>query len=217
LIIGIHGHARVGKDTLGGYLIEHFKARYRREFVQAAFATQLKNMCKEHFNLTDDQLWGDKKEELDKRYYKPISPNSCGLGLSKLPSRYWTAREIMQEVGSFYRRIYYDFWVKDLDDYLINNNIKDAIITDVRHINECEYVKNNNGVLIRVLRECVEEIHGMRHESETSLDDKPIEYFDIEINNASTLDDLYNAAEETASAILMIEKLKNEGRRYNGE
>ncbi len=49
----------------------------------------------------------------------------------------------MQELGGFYRRIDHDFWVKSLNLHLITNDIKDAIITDVRHINECEYIKIN--------------------------------------------------------------------------
>lgn len=200
MIIGIAGHARAGKDTLGGYLIKCLKERNNRTFIQTAFAEQLKFVCQEHFSLSDDQLWGDKKEISDLRY-------------KKSDSEFWTPREIMQNLGSFYRSIDYDFWVKALDNYLKQNKIEDTIITDVRHINECEYVKNNNGVLIKIIRENADEIHGMTHESETSLDDKSSNYFDIEINNDGSLEDLYTAAENMSDAIISIENLITKGRK----
>lgn len=207
--IGIVGHARVGKDTFAEYLTECLKERHQRDFEHVAFAKQLKIMCKEHFELSDEQLWGNEKEIDDKRFIKP-PPKA--IASSMVLSTYWTPREIMQELGGFYRRIDRDFWVKSLNLHLISNDIKDAIITDVRHINECEYVKINKGVLIKIIREDADEIHGMQHESETALDDKPASYFDIEINNVGTLEDLYGAAEDTSDAIIIIENMINKGR-----
>lgn len=207
MIIGISGKARSGKDQFGEYLRKCLKERHKRFFRRVAFATQLKFMCKEHFDLSDDQLWGDKKENPDERFFK----SSVKIG-NKEYKEFWTAREIMQELGGFYRRIDYNFWVTTLDRYLKKEIIKDAIITDVRHINECEYVKNNKGVLIKVVRESADEIHGMQHESETALDDRPKGYFDIEIDNCGTLEDLYNAAEDTSDAVIMIENMIKKGR-----
>jgi len=212
MIIGIHGKARSGKDQFGKYLMEYLKERHDRNFRHVAFATQLKLMCKEHFELSDDQLWERGKnirETPDERFIKP-PPKAISSGM--MTALYWTPREIMQELGSFYRRIDYDFWVKTLDRHLKKTGVEDVIITDVRHINECEYVKNNQGVLIRVIRESADEIHGMQHESEIALDDKPRDYFDIEINNCGTLENLYDAAEDASDAIIMIENLIKKGR-----
>ena len=214
--IGCCGKGRVGKDTFAEYLIKCLKERHQRDFEHVAFAKQLKMMCKEHFELSDEQLWGDKKEVDDKRFprYGDINwsgaPFKCGA-LSD-PLGYWSSREIMQELGSFYRRIDPDFWVKALNLHLISNDIKDAIITDVRHINECEYIKINKGVLIKINREDAAEIHGMDHESETALDGFSHDYFDIEINNVGTLEDLYVAAEDSSDAIIMIENMIEKGR-----
>jgi len=207
MIIGVTGKARSGKDTFAKYLTECLKERHQRNFEHVAFAEPLKMMCKEHFELSDDQLWESGKnirEVPDKRFKKVLIPKS--------DDDYWTPREIMQHLGGFYRRIEYDFWVKALNLYLISNDVKDAIITDVRHINECEFVKINKGVLIKIFREGVDEIHGMQHESETALDDRPGDYFDIEINNCGTLEDLYIAAEDSSNAIMMIENMINRGR-----
>jgi len=216
MIIGIVGKARSGKDTFGEYLIECLKERHNRFFRLVAFAAQLKTMCKLHFGLSNDQLWGDKKEIEDKRF--PRYPNinwsgatfKCGTVMEPLCC--WTPREIMQELGSFYRRIDHDFWVRSLDQYLKRMIPQDAIITDVRHINECQYVKNNEGILIKVIREDADEIHGMQHESETALDDRPEGYFDLTVVNNWGLKELQVAAEESSDAIIMIENLINKGR-----
>ena len=199
MICGIVGQARVGKDTFAGYLTKCLKERFQRNFKCAAFAAPLKSMCKDHFGLSDEQLWGDKKEELTEFVRNPVEGN-------------WTTREIMQALGSFYRYIDYDFWVKALDRYLISNDIKDTIITDVRYVNECEFVKTNNGVLIKIVRGDADEIHGTNHDSETALNDMPSGYFDIEINNCGTLEDLYTAAEDSSDAIIITENMLKKGR-----
>ncbi len=212
LIIGLSAHARSGKGQFGEYLIEHFKKRHNRTFTEIAFATPLKMMCKTHFGLSDDQLWerGKNIREIpDLRFAKD------GIGLSSDPADYWTPREIMQHLGSFYRRIYGKYWVESLGTYMKNNNIVDAIVTDVRHINECEYVKANNGITIRITRDSTEEIHGMDHESEIALDS--YNDFDIEIENNGTLEDLYRIARSTVDSVLVIERLIKRGEVYNGK
>jgi len=202
MICGIIGKARVGKNQFADYLQDCFLLRHRRSFTPMAFAAELKNMCQDHFDLSDDQLWGDKKEIPDERYNKPAFPNG----------HYWTAREIMQELGSFYRRIHGQFWVESLGKTMDKRGIEDVIITDVRHINECEFVRNRQGVLIRVKRDDADEIHGMEHESETALDGLGDNYFDMEINNNGTLKNLYGAAEDASDAIIIIENITKKGR-----
>jgi len=212
LIVGLCGKARVGKDKFTEYLVNIFSSEHNREFKTTAFAHRLKQMCLEHFDLNREQLWGDSKEELTE-FGKTESGK---LGLSSNPNDYWTPREIMQAVGSFYRSIDYDFWVKQVDKKWEYAGYPDVIITDVRHVNECEYVKNN-GVLIRIIRSRSDKIHGMGHESETALDNKPQNYFDIEINNDGTLEELQIAAYNTAKAILLLENMNRQGRSYNGK
>jgi len=222
MIVGISGKARSGKDQFGEYLQACFLRKHRRTFTPMAFAAELKNMCKEHFDLSDEQLWGDEKEINDKRYRHPdrqgalpfcLGNRGDGKGLEVLQERkFWTPREIMQELGSFYRRINYDFWVESLGKTMEKRGINDVIVTDVRHINECEFVKKRQGVLIKVVRPDAGFIHGMDHESETALDDRPEDYFDIEINNHGTLEDLHDAAKDASDAVITIEKIIKKGR-----
>jgi len=209
MIVGVSGKARSGKDQLAKYLIEIFKSKYDREFYHIAFAAELKNMCKFQFGLDDDQLYGDKKEIeiVDKHFLKYT------MGGDPEYSVYWTPREIMQELGAFYRKINYDFWVialrKWMED-LERKGHKDYIITDVRHINEAEFIKKENGFLIRIIRESENKIHGIDHESETGLD--AYKDFDMIVENNGSLEDLKKASHNIVDAILLIEKLSKDRR-----
>ena len=196
MLFGVHGKARSGKDTLSDIMC----ARSDRIFIKTAFAKALKDLCMDSFGLTYHQVYGDLKEIPDHRYKKPNS------------EEFWTPREIMQNVGSFYRSIDYDYWVKQLDKEV--GDVKDKgynfVITDVRHINECEYVKNNGGVLVKVVRDEKQKIHGMAHESETALDDKPDEYYDIIVYNDKTIDHLAEAVNGIICYAEAIEKYGSE-------
>ena len=226
--LGLLGKARVGKDKFAGYLIGCLEKRHQRNFIHIAFATELKNMCKFHFGLSDDQLWEsgkDIREVPDERFPRPYITDSeeskyfykYYIENDIKEELYWTPREIMQKLGSFYRQIQGDYWVKALERHIEFEGLEDVIITDVRHINECEYVKNSEGVLIQITRPTTEKIHGMDHESETVLDNMPDGYFDIKISNNKTLNDLYKAAEDTSDAIIMLERMIQKGEVYNGE
>jgi len=203
MIIGVSGKARAGKDVLAEFVIEAFKSEYSREFHHIAFATELKNMCKFQFALDDDQLWGDKKEIADNRF-----PRDKWKHLDGGTMIYWTPREIMQEVGAFYRKIKHDFWIITLRKWmeeLERRGCKDYIITDARHVNEAEFIKKKQGFFIKIIREAENKIHGVDHESETGLD--AYEDFDMIIENNGSLADLKKASHNVVNAILSIEKL----------
>ena len=211
MIIGVSGRARVGKDVLAEFIKEEFERKYNRRFYDAAFAFELKNMCKFQFGLDDDQLWGDKKEVEDKRFWKGYTENTIKI--------YWTPREIMQEMGAFYRKIDRDFWVKGLRKFLSAEALKgrkDFIVIDVRYRNEVEFIKSRKGILIRVERDLEEkdQIHGSAHESETNLDE--YKDFDMYVDNNGDLADLKVASYNVIDGILSIEKLIKNGGIYNG-
>jgi len=206
-IIGISGHAQVGKNKLAEFIIEEFEKNYNRKFCEASFANELKYMCKFQFGLSDDQLWGDKKEWADTRFPREWKHLDGGT------MTHWTPREIMQELGAFYRKIDYDFWVKSLKKFLQNESLKgheDFIITDVRYVNEAEFIKNKKGILIRISRDVDNEIHGVSHESEIGLDD--YKKFDVYVNNNGSLNDLRKSSCDIVGAILSMEKLINNRR-----
>ena len=223
MIIGIGYKARSGKDTLAKFIKEEFEKKYNRKFYDAAFAFELKNMCKFQFGLSDDQLWGDKKEEPDERFVKPYINSSeeskyfykYYIENDVKEKLYWTPREIMQGMGAFYRKIDYDFWVKGLRKFLQHEKLqghKDFIITDARYVNEAEFIKSKKGFLIRIERDVEnrDQIHGATHESETGLDN--YKDFDMYIDNNGDLADLKISSYNIVSGILSIEKLIKNGR-----
>jgi len=214
MIIGISGKAQVGKNKLDQFIREEFKRRYNRKFYEAAFAFELKNMCKFQFGLSDDQLWGNKKEVLDERFVKPFDIYTAQYySDGTLVKEYWTPREIMQEFGAFYRKIQPDFWVNGLKkflDYEALKSHKDFIITDVRYKNEAEFIKGVKGFLIRIDRNLDNKIHGANHKSETELDN--YNDFDMCIDNNGDLADLKIASYNIVNAIVSIENLMKNGR-----
>ena len=194
MIIGVAGKAQAGKDTLTHMIIDTFLNTRGIEFTHMAFAGVLKNMCKEYFNLTYGQLWGEEKEIMT-GYPKPGKTE-----FSSNPADYWTPREIMQEVGGFFRSIDRDFWVKQLMKSASEH--ENVIVSDVRHLNEVACVKNAGGLVIKINRPDLAKIHNMQHESETALDD--FCDFDIVIENNGTLDDLRGSAVEVVNMILSL-------------
>lgn len=209
-ILGIAGKSCSGKNTIANLLVEIFKSNFQLKFYQVAFADYLKLLCKSHFKLSDEQVNGNKKEMIDLRFQKR------GEG-SNVPA-YWTPREIMQGIGAFYRSVDCDFWITKLKNTIDAGEYGNVIITDVRYENECEYVKNSpGGFLIKIIRSEVINIHGMDHASETSLDQLPDDYFDLIVNNNGSLEDLKNSVPSIVEAIMVVNKLKNEGGIYNAK
>ena len=59
-ILGICGKKRSGKDTAGEYLIENYG------YVRYAFGDPVKDVCRVMFKFTEEQLYGDKKEIIER-------------------------------------------------------------------------------------------------------------------------------------------------------
>jgi len=198
MIVAINGRARSGKDTFAVMLAEELYNILRSKFVLMAFAKDLKDKVQQDFDLHYDQLWGDDKEIEDKRYIKPRIENE--------DIQYWTAREILQEYGQFFRTIDYDFWVKSLFRTIDYKEYKNVIITDVRHHNEADAVIKRDGFLIRIVRNVDNNIHGKNHVSETSMDN--YDKVDFDLTNDGTIDDLRVVAKDTAKLLVAAQKIK---------
>jgi len=69
-------------------------------------------------------------------------------------------------------------------------NTKNFIISDVRFNNEAEFVKNNGGIIIQIIRDTGNiDIHP----SEKGVDDKYIDYI---VNNNSSISHLYDLIDQ---------------------
>ena len=202
MVIGISGKARSGKDTFAEMLATELNKGCYPPYVMMAFANELKLRCQAAFDLTWEQLWGDDKEVPDERYVRIPRTTSTGTGETAVV--YWTAREIMQNYGAFYRTIDNEFWVKNLFKVMEDKEYTNVIITDVRYNNEANYIINNGGYVIRVERENKDTVHNETHPSEIELDN--YKRFDFTVINNWTLDHLKLAASETAHFLRDSEK-----------
>lgn len=190
LIIGIMAEAQSGKDTAGKILTNHatFVALQPQKI---AFATKIKQIAGELFELTEEQLSGADKDKPTK-YRCKICP-SCGsvdvvdLMLDGYPNaqcngckvigdvtvfnKYWTPRMIYQFIGGeCFRKIWSDVWVNHTMkavDAALNEGTQLVIVTDVRHKNEADAIWARGGEVWRINREGRTAPQGLpRHGSE---------------------------------------------------
>ena len=146
-LIGVSGKKQVGKDTF--YQIFN---KYIHNYKNMKFADNLKKICS---NLSKEPL----VKFYEHKYYNDI-----------LPLWNMTIREFQQFIGSELRNSDYDIWVNSLLKNFDNKRSK-WVITDVRFENEVEMIKRNNGMIVRIERDNVDEndITSL-HISETALD-----------------------------------------------
>lgn len=181
MIIGFGHKAQTGKDTAADYLVS--KYRYTR----VAFAEALKRTAMAAFGFTVDQVYGDKKLDID---------------------LFWgnTPAHFLQVIGTdlFRDKVDQDFWVKRLHNDLVtaadalNKNIAHlkVVIPDVRFHNEAEAIKSWGGIVVRVDRdESLRRDAGRdpNHPSETALDD--FTDWDYILDNNGSIDQLHDGVD----------------------
>lgn len=154
MLLGITGKKGHGKDTLAKALAQQIPG-----LSILHFADPLKEMCREVFRLTDEQLWGEHKDDLlsipvylDDFMHR--MEDAAGL---KLRRRYqWanTPRQVLQRFGTDYVRDERpDYWMEKMEQRLDENPL--AVVADVRFLNEAELIKGRGGKVVRVIREGV--------------------------------------------------------------
>lgn len=125
ILIGISGKAKTGKNTLAEYIAEILHEKYNITSCQLSFADALKDEVAKATGATRASI------DLNKEIYRPL----------------------LQGWGTWRRNMYNDYWVqKVLAKLLKINDIRVAMITDVRFINEANYIKSLGGYLIRLTR-----------------------------------------------------------------
>lgn len=122
IIIAVSGKRGCGKTMLANFLSKE------HGFIRMSLAGELKNMCKEHFGFTEDQVNGAFKE----------SPTQY----RRTDGSFFTPRDVMIRMGTFYRSINKNFWLERLADR-INRTDQSVVIDDLRFLNEIEYLKKN--------------------------------------------------------------------------
>jgi hypothetical protein len=131
MIIGLHGRARAGKDTVADALCRH------HGYVKIAFATPIKEMLIGAGLCRRDDLDNSDKE-------KPLAH----LGVSP--------RLLMQTLGTDWGRdmIRRDLWILRADQMFQQywKFAREIVFTDVRFANEADYVRRLGGQIWHVLR-----------------------------------------------------------------
>lgn len=164
-LIGIVGKKGAGKDTTADYIVKRYG------FVKRAYAAPLKQACKSLFFFTDNQLEDPvEKETIDKRW-----------GRTPRDAMQWLGTDVVRHsLGS-------DFWIRHMGLFRQENPHIRLVIPDVRFPNEADWIKENGGVLIRVVRPGLSTLD--THASEVEQD--KIET-DLTIYNVSKdVDDFY--------------------------
>ena len=150
-----------------------------------SFADLLKqNVCIDLYGLTEAQCYGSNE---DKDTYTQVKWDGfADLGILppeyidntnavKRESRFMTAREVMQIVGTdILRKTYPDVWVDATIRRIKQENSLIAVITDCRFPNEVMGVKEAGGRVVRLTRAPFAKEKN-QHRSETALDRQ---YFD---------------------------------------
>ncbi|MFB7860581.1 hypothetical protein [Streptomyces sp. NPDC056069] len=181
--VALMGRARTGKDTLAGRLVSMWA------YTRVAFADPLKDMATALNPIV---------------MYEPGGYGPLPVRLSDAVRRWgWETakdscpevRRTLQRLGQAARDQDPNHWVSLAMDKIATADRWNlpVVVTDVRHVNECEALKNRGFVLVRVVRPGAPALGAnAQHESETALDDYPA---DVTVANTGTLADLHCAAD----------------------
>lgn len=165
-VIGIWGQSHSGKDTVCNFIKE-----LRGNTSQVAFADPIKHICQDIYDFSDEQLWGDKKDEPDHRYPR-VHQGGDGDGAVT----YLTPRYAVQQLGiewgcRLYERTWMDFAIRKVNGLFGGVKIKhpddqtlhfgsshiierthQVVISDVRRKQEVFSVIEAGGVVVRLER-----------------------------------------------------------------
>lgn len=173
--IGLLGNKGSGKDTLADYLVKE------KNFIKYSFANPIKEIAQHLFNLSDEQLNGDLKETIDKRWN--LSPR---IILQRLGTEFGQYKiyelfpELKNKIPS--RKL----WLVLFEKFLEDNKDKNIVIADVRFNHEVEYLKRLKFNIIKINKN---NNKNDSHISETEINlIKDIDYI---INNNRSKEDLY--------------------------
>lgn len=208
VIVGIMGNARAGKDTTALYLAD------KHRFIRVGLADPMKRFCKEVFDFSDEQLYGDKRDAPDTRY-----PRVVESGLRGNVNEYLTPRYALQTLGTEWgRNCYDDIWIEHgihvaqellhgYAEYSAKEGLRltekdtgicpGVVFSDLRFYNEYNAVKKAGGVMVRIKRPGYGGALGIvGHQSEEEQKNLSDDMFDVILDNSGDFDFLYRQIEE---------------------
>ena len=187
MIFGICGFKSSGKDTVADLLVNRYG------FKKLSFACALKDMLSIIFGWSRDKLEGITKED---RLWRE---NVDTWWATELNMPHLTPRFALQHFGT---EIFRNHWHPDIWTKIIENQLTkytNIVITDCRFPNEINLVKKYGGKLIHVYRELPVWFHIYKTGLDCDIQNMHISEvswirsdFDFEIDNTSTIPDLYD-------------------------
>ena len=202
ILIGLGAKARQGKNFVCNYWLEAVP-----ELKVYAFADALKEYCRDHH------------DELVAQYYRvhqlsmAVHPISEVIGQPKDDPIYGYTK-VLQWFGTWKRSEDPNYWV-DIVAAKLNEGQPDiAAITDVRFLNEAQFIKDNGGYVVEVIRRnedgsrYLDPNRDPKHISETALDDYTFDYSIIA--RSGDLESLKSKALGVLSNIISTELAKAE-------
>lgn len=190
-LIGLHGKAGSGKDTVASYLTENYTDTYSE-----SFAGPLKEGLQHIFGIYGNQFQDRKLKE------------------TIIPLWRRSPRELAQYYGTEIFRSHegHDFWIRRLYARLDNLYIPKGedlyedgdivVITDVRFQNEYDFIIQNNGFIIHLTRPGADGNIGIPgHSSESPIDLHNKERT-FQCSNDDTFQQLYTKVDSILTCIL---------------
>ena len=173
-VIAFNGQMGNGKTTLS----EALKPKIKGGVEIVAFADSLKEMTRTLFKEATGNEDPEKKDIL-------IDTNDY--------------RKLLQTFGECARReINEDIWIRILFTK-IKKDIDTLIISDLRHNNEAQYIKDMGGIIVNIERPEAPEVT-TNHISEQGIDEK---YIDYKIKNDEEIDKVIENILKTIKDYLM--------------
>jgi len=149
MLIGLKGVKRSGKDTAALRMHEQF------DFNRYAFADKLKDVARDLWDLSQEQVHGEEweKEEIDDAW--GVSP-----------------RHLMQVLGTeVARNAHKDTWIRWLHRNRLARPLSigaRCVVTDCRFLNEAQYIWDQGGKIIEIVRPDKQD-SGDTHASEVEM------------------------------------------------
>lgn len=182
-LIGLTGRKRTGKDSVADALSA--SAGYAR----ASFADAVREAA-----LDLDPWIPEYVDRYSPPVWRRLSDVVALYGWEEAKDRIPEVRRTLQRLGTdVVRKLDSELWVEyGLERAgLIEGPV---VFTDCRFPNEADAIRAAGGIIVRVVRPGLPD-DGDKHESETALDDYPV---DVTIRNDSTLTALHDRARDLA-------------------
>lgn len=198
IIIGLMGKKDTGKSEVANYLME------KHDFGCAAYADNLKYKLADLLNIPIDDFYPQTEEDRKRRENEV------------LPKIGRTIRQLMQIYGDGCREMLYkEIWI-DLMDRLLKERFYGSllVISDVRYVNEADYIRNNGGFIIKITNP--KKRFEDNHVSEIEQDEVGPPFFII--MNDGSLKDLFAKVDKVLESIVKIRgKINHENKKHETE